>query len=72
MRTDLPQGKATFRGRGLAFVHGSHVVVKVCPECSQWNAPIAADRGLCGWCAYVPDYEDVEPIADDVQHEVAI
>ena len=72
MRTDLLQGKATFRGRGLAFVHGSHVVVKVCPECSQWNAPKAADRGLCGWCAYVPDREDVQPIADDAQHEVEI
>jgi hypothetical protein len=71
MPTDLPQGKATFRGRGLAFVHGPHIVVKVCPECSQWNAPKAADRGLCGWCAYTPACEDVEPIADDAQQEIA-
>jgi hypothetical protein len=60
MQNDLPQGKATFRGRGLAFVHGARIVVKVCPECSQWNAPKAADRGVCGWCAYVPLCEDVE------------
>ena len=72
MLDDLPQGKVTFRGRGLAYVHGPRIVMKVCPECSQWNAPKAADRGLCGWCAYVPNCEDVEPIADDAQHEVAI
>lgn len=61
MQSNLPQGKATFRGRGLAFVHGSHIVMKICPECSQWNAPKAADRGVCGWCAYVPSCEDLEP-----------
>ncbi len=62
MRAESPKGKATFRGRGLAFIHGSHIVVKVCPECSQWNAPKAADMGVCGWCAYVPSLDDVEPI----------
>jgi hypothetical protein len=61
MLKKLPQGAATFRGRGLAFVRGSQIVMKVCPECSQWNAPNAADRGVCGWCAYVPLCEDVEP-----------
>lgn len=60
MQNELPQGNATFRGRGLAFVHGSHIVVKVCPTCSQWNAPKAAEKGVCGWCAYVPSCEDVE------------
>jgi hypothetical protein len=35
MSNNLPQGAATFRGRGLAFVHGSHIVMKVCPDCSQ-------------------------------------
>jgi hypothetical protein len=60
MMNELPQGAATFRGRGLAFVYGSHIVMKVCPECSQWNAPKAADKGMCGWCAYVPSREDVE------------
>ncbi|MCJ2055023.1 hypothetical protein MKL09_00405 [Methylobacterium sp. J-048] len=61
MLKNLPQGAATFCGRGLAFVHGTHIVMKVCPECSQWNAPAAADRGVCAWCAYVPSCEDVEP-----------
>ncbi|GLS71737.1 hypothetical protein M6G65_06650 [Methylobacterium tardum] len=62
MSKNLPQGQATFRGRGLAFVHGTRIVVKVCPHCSQWNAPKAADRGVCGWCAYVPSYEDLVPV----------
>ncbi|MGU3282214.1 hypothetical protein [Methylobacterium mesophilicum] len=61
MLKKLPQGAATFRGRGRAFVHGTKIVLKVCPECSQWNAPKAADKGVCGWCAYVPSREDVEP-----------
>jgi len=64
MLKKLPQGAATFRGRGLAFVHGSHIVMKVCPECSQRNAPQAADTGVCGWCAYVPFCEDVEPAVE--------
>jgi hypothetical protein len=59
----LPQGRVTFRGRGLAFVYGARLVLKVCPDCSQWNAPAAADKGHCGWCAYVPSHEDVEPAA---------
>ena len=54
MLKKLPQGAATFRGRGRAFVHGTQIVLKVCPECSQRTAPKAADKGLCGWCAYVP------------------
>lgn len=62
MSPALPQGKATFRGRGLAFVHGSKIVLKLCPECSQWNAPKAAEKGHCGWCAYVPSLGDVEPL----------
>jgi hypothetical protein len=61
MSPPLPQGKVTFRGRGLAYVHGSRLVVKVCPVCSQWNAPRAAERGHCGWCAYVPSPDDVVP-----------
>lgn len=61
MRDALPQGRVTFRGRGLAFVYGARVVLKVCPDCSQWNAAAAADNGHCGWCAYVPLPEDVEP-----------
>ena len=63
MQNALPQSQVTFRGRGLAFVYGTRVVVKVCPYCSQWNAPAAADRGHCGWCAYVPSHDDVEPVA---------
>lgn len=63
MLTDLPQGKVTFRGRGLAFAHGRQLVLKLCPECSQWNAPAAADRGQCGWCAYTPSIDDIEPAA---------
>ena len=61
MSDDLPQGHATFRGRGCAFVQGSRIVMKVCPTCSQRNAPKAAEKGVCGWCAYVPSREDVEP-----------
>ncbi|GAN47238.1 hypothetical protein ABID82_005858 [Methylobacterium sp. PvP062] len=61
MSTDLPQGRVTFRGRGLAFAHGAKLVLKVCPLCSQWNAPRAADLGQCGWCAYTPSGRDVEP-----------
>jgi hypothetical protein len=61
MRDALPQGRVTFRGRGLAFVYGARVVLKVCPDCSQWNAPAAADKGHCGWCAYVPSQDDLEP-----------
>ena len=56
-----PQGRITFMGRGIGYVHGSRIVLKVCPECSQRNAPHAAERGLCGWCAYVPSLDDVEP-----------
>ena len=66
------EGKTTFRGRGLAFVHGSHIVMKVCPACSQWNAPKAADMGVCGWCAYVPLHEDIEPAAPVTQYDTAI
>lgn len=62
MSDELPQGQTTFRGRGLAFVHGSNIVVQICPACSQWNAPKAAEKGLCGWCAYVPTCEDLEPV----------
>ncbi|MCJ2021774.1 hypothetical protein MKK84_30920 [Methylobacterium sp. E-065] len=69
MLNELPQGHTTFRGRGLAFVHGSHIIMKVCPTCSQWNAPKAADKGVCGWCAYVPSHEDVEPAG---QHETVV
>lgn len=61
MSNDLPQGQATFRGRGLAFVHGARIVVKICPACSQRNTSKAAEKGLCGWCAYVPSTEDLEP-----------
>ena len=71
MLNELPQGHTTFRGRGLAFVHGSHIVMKVCPTCSQWNAPKAADKGVCGWCAYVPLHEDVELASHVAQHEIA-
>jgi hypothetical protein len=63
MPNDLPQGRVTFRGRGLAFISGTRIVVKICPLCSQWNAPKAAENGHCGWCAYVPSYLDVEPVA---------
>ncbi|TXM97320.1 hypothetical protein FV242_31875 [Methylobacterium sp. WL64] len=59
--SDLPEGKVTFRGRGLAFVRDARLVMEVCPTCSQWNAPEAADQGVCGWCAYIPSHEDVEP-----------
>ncbi|UIN38494.1 hypothetical protein LXM90_31855 (plasmid) [Methylobacterium oryzae] len=72
MSNDVPQGQATFRGRGLAFVHGSHIVVKVCPTCSQWNAPKAAERGVCGWCAYVPSCEDLKPTAHGARREAAV
>jgi hypothetical protein len=65
----LPQGRVTFRGRGLAFVYGARVVLKVCPDCSQWNAPKAADMGVCGWCAYVPSCADVEPISTPSEAE---
>ena len=65
----LPQGTTTFGGRGLAFVHGTHIVMKVCPTCSQWNSPKAADRGVCGWCAYVPSCDDVE--AAEERHAAA-
>jgi hypothetical protein len=41
-----------------------HIVMKVCPACSQCNAPKAADKGVCGWCAYVPSCEDVEPAVE--------
>ena len=64
-QTEGPEGKITFRGRGLAYRHGHRLVLKVCPECSQWNAPKAADKGLCGWCAYVPLLVDAEPAAGD-------
>ncbi|MCJ2071631.1 hypothetical protein MKK75_22995 [Methylobacterium sp. J-030] len=61
MPNDLPRGRVTFRGRGLAFISGTRIVVKSCPLCSQWNAPKAADRGVCCWCAYIPSCEDLEP-----------
>ncbi|MCJ2017574.1 hypothetical protein MKK84_09100 [Methylobacterium sp. E-065] len=61
MLKNLPQGPTTFGGRGLAFVHGTRIVMKVCPTCSQWNAPKAAENGVCGWCAYIPLREDLEP-----------
>ncbi len=61
MPETLPQGRVTFRGRGLAFVYGTQLVLKVCPDCSQWNAPAAADRGVCSWCAYELSHDDVEP-----------
>ena len=61
MLKNLPQGPATFGGRGLAFVHGIRIVMKVCPTCSQWNSLKAAERGVCGWCAYIPSCEDLEP-----------
>ncbi|MGH1575579.1 hypothetical protein ACRAWG_39385 (plasmid) [Methylobacterium sp. P31] len=61
MAKQIPQGKVTFRGRGLAFVYGSRLALKVCPLCSQWNAPKAAEKGHCGWCAYIPSLADVEP-----------
>ena len=54
------QGEITFRGRGLAYVHGERIVLKVCPVCSQWNAPKAAEHGHCGWCGYVPAMADAE------------
>lgn len=61
--SEAPQGRITFQGRGLAYVHGSRVVLKVCPECAQWNAPKAAVSGQCGWCAYVPSLAQAEPAA---------
>lgn len=63
MSKDPPQGRVTFRGRGLAFVHGPNLVVKLCPLCSQWNSPQAAERGQCGWCAYIPLIDDVKPVS---------
>ena len=56
-------GKVTFRGRGLAYVHSDQIILKLCPECSQWNAPKAAVNGQCGWCAYVPSLAHAEPAA---------
>lgn len=58
-------GRVSFRGRGLAFLHGQQIVLKLCPICSQWNAPKAAEKGLCGWCAYVPSVEDAEVAEPD-------
>lgn len=52
----------TFRGRGHAIRFGHRFVLKVCPACSQHNAPRAADKGHCGWCAYVPSLDDAEPM----------
>lgn len=52
----------TFRGRGHAIRRGSRFELKVCPNCSQHNAPLAAAKGLCGWCAYIPSLEDAEPV----------
>jgi ribosomal protein L40E len=51
----------TFRGRGFARLRGNTLSVLVCPRCSQRNAPKAADKGYCHWCAYEPSHEDIEP-----------
>jgi hypothetical protein len=56
-----PAGKVTFRGHGLAYVHGDQIILKLCPECVQWNAPKAAVIGQCGWCGYVPSLAQAEP-----------
>lgn len=55
------QGRITFKGRGRGYLRGTELLLKVCPECSQRNAPEAADKGQCGWCAYVPSLEHAEP-----------
>ncbi|MGU3358817.1 hypothetical protein ACLBWX_00625 [Methylobacterium sp. M6A4_1b] len=51
----------TFRGRGYARLRGTKLSVLICPRCSQRNAPKAADKGYCQWCAYEPSREDIEP-----------
>ncbi|MDN3626788.1 hypothetical protein QW694_27705 [Methylobacterium isbiliense] len=51
----------TFRGRGDASLVQGRIVLHVCPECSQRNAPTVASSGRCAWCAYVPDPADIEP-----------
>ena len=56
----------TFRGRGHGILVAQRLILRVCPECSQWNAPKAADKGLCGWCAYVPSLADAEDAADAI------
>lgn len=57
-------GAVTFRGRGLAYVSGRRLVLTVCPVCSQRNAPKAAEKGTCAWCAYVPSPADAEPASE--------
>jgi len=56
------RSEITFRGRGRAILSGKRLVLKVCPSCSQWNSPKAADKGHCGWCAYVPSLADAAPL----------
>lgn len=55
------EGEITFKGRGQAIRRGRRFVLRVCPECSQWNSRKAAEAGHCGWCAYVPSLSDAEP-----------
>jgi hypothetical protein len=56
----------TFRGRGLAILHGSRMVLKICPLCSQRNARPTAEKGICNWCAYTPSRADAEPVPSPV------
>jgi hypothetical protein len=54
--------EVTFRGRGLAILRGSRLVLKICPLCSQRNTRRTAETGTCNWCAYVPSRADAEPV----------
>ena len=54
--------EVTFRGRGLATLHGSRLVLKICPLCSQRNTRQTSEKGVCNWCAYVPSPADAEPV----------
>ena len=56
-----PEGEVTFRGRGLGVIRERRLALLVCPLCSQRNAPRAADKGICQWCAYEPSLRDVQP-----------
>lgn len=57
----IPEGDVTFRGRGHGIVRDRKLFLKVCPICSQRNAPATAGKGFCQWCAYVPSLSDAEP-----------
>jgi hypothetical protein len=54
--------EVTFRGRGLAILHGSRLVLKICPLCSQRNTHPTSEKGICNWCAYAPSRADAEPV----------